>query len=451
MHDQKPEKHPIRFWLIIGAIIVTPIAMLIVYRMRCQSEFDRRVEELREQGFPVSTEDLEKTYILDEGVENAADIYILAFQYQQKPTATEKPYLPRSGSYRWSEDEPPYPQKVINALKSYTQRNQTTFDLFEQAAQTEHCLWPRTNNNGYISNDYSSEIRRAMGLLTERNYYLAQTGDTEELFNSIQTSIALSKTLAKQPFLIDHLVTISLKAMIASCLEDVLPMAEFSEIQLLMLQKQFAVLQDTKAYRKALINDRCFTIAFWQLPPAEQQILPMGPSKPLEILYSSSGFKQKDALLSLDKMEKKIEAAKLPPLQRYEEFIKIEKELNTGILSFMHLYLNFMSSPSKVAQLDLRLIANLKCAETAMAIERYRRKHNALPDFLVDLVPRFMEELPRDPFDNKTLRYFILDNSYTIYSIGDDLVDNNGLSRQQLKDQTGKSPKQYDWPFTVKW
>ena len=62
--------------------------------------------------------------------------------------------------------------------------------------------------------------------------------------------------------------------------------------------------------------------------------------------------------------------------------------------------------------------------------------------------PRFG---PRDPFDNKTLRYFILDNSYTIYSIGDDLVDNNGLSRQQLKDQTGKSPKQYDWPFTVKW
>ncbi|MCK4999360.1 MAG: hypothetical protein KAS23_07490 [Anaerohalosphaera sp.] len=451
MHDQKPEKHPIRFWLIIGAIIVTPIATLILYRMRCQSEFDRRVEALREQGFPVSTEDLEKTYILDEGVENAADVYILAFQYQQKPTANEIPYLPRSGSYRWSEDEPPYPQKVINAFKSHTQRNQTTFDLLEQASQTEHCLWPRTNNNGYISNDYLSEIKRAMELLTERNYYLAQTGDGEELFNSIQTSIALSKTLSKQPFLIDHLVTISLKAMIASCLEDVLPMAEFSELQLLMLQKQFAVLQDTKAYRQALINDRCITIAFWQLPPAEQQVSIGGPSKPAQILYSTSGLKQKDALLSLDNMEIEIQASQLPLHQRYEELKRIEEELNTGILSFMHLYLNYMTSPTMIAKLDLRLLANLKCAETAMAIERYRKKHNALPDFLVDLVPRFMEELPRDPFDNKTLRYFILDNSYTIYSIGDDLVDNNGLSRQQLKDQTGKSPKQYDWPFTVKW
>ncbi|MCK4999362.1 MAG: hypothetical protein KAS23_07500 [Anaerohalosphaera sp.] len=449
MNQHDRQKHSIRFWLIIAAVVITPIVMLILYRMSCQSEFDRRVEAIREQGFPVSIDDLEKDYTLPEGVENAADIYLLAFQYQQKPTAEEIDLIPLAGKY---ENEPPFPQEVIDALGSYLQRNQKTLDLFEKAAQTEYCLWPKTRNQLGLYNDNLSEIINATRLLMEQNLYLAQQGDTDKLFNSIQTAISLSKTLSKQPLLIDLLVSLSIKRQCADNLEDVLIQADFTESQLMKLQNRFAMMQDTEAFYEALINERCDIIEFWQLPPDQQaQADFSSPSKTDQILYSVTGCKLQDALTSLDSMGKNIAAAKLPLYMRYEAFMQNEINDDPGIFSFKHLHLGSVTSFTRLIEPDLGTIGILKGVETALAIERYRKQHNSIPDSLEALVPNFLAELPRDPFDNETLRYIKLDKGFTLYSIGKDIVDNGGLSREQLKKQTGKQPEQYDWPFTVKW
>ena len=75
-----------------------------------------------------------------------------------------------------------------------------------------------------------------------------------------------------------------------------------------------------------------------------------------------------------------------------------------------------------------------------------------LPESLEALVPEFMAELPRDPFDNVPLRYIQRQRSFTLYHIGPDGIDDGGLDMNEMIEKTGeKPPKQHDWPFTVGW
>ncbi|MBI5386152.1 MAG: hypothetical protein HZA90_15890 [Verrucomicrobia bacterium] len=66
-------------------------------------------------------------------------------------------------------------------------------------------------------------------------------------------------------------------------------------------------------------------------------------------------------------------------------------------------------------------------AVTAIALQRYQLRHGKLAPTLDALVPEFMSAVPLDPMDGKLLRYRLnADGRFTLYSVGDDGVDNGG-------------------------
>ena len=83
----------------------------------------------------------------------------------------------------------------------------------------------------------------------------------------------------------------------------------------------------------------------------------------------------------------------------------------------------------ELERLSLRLL---------MAIELFRAERGALPENLADLVPEYLDERPRDPFDPEggLLRYRLLDapdelgRPYILYSVGRDMADNGGHLEQ---------------------
>jgi hypothetical protein len=62
----------------------------------------------------------------------------------------------------------------------------------------------------------------------------------------------------------------------------------------------------------------------------------------------------------------------------------------------------------------------------AVAMTRYRLDQGGLPSKLTDLVPKYLDAIPADPFDGHSLRLAIKGNQWIIYSIGADGVDNGG-------------------------
>jgi len=64
---------------------------------------------------------------------------------------------------------------------------------------------------------------------------------------------------------------------------------------------------------------------------------------------------------------------------------------------------------------------------TALAVERYRRDHDgAPPASLDDVVPRYLSSVPMDPRSGGPLRYIKRADSFIVYSIGTNRVDDGG-------------------------
>jgi len=75
-----------------------------------------------------------------------------------------------------------------------------------------------------------------------------------------------------------------------------------------------------------------------------------------------------------------------------------------------------------------------RCIDTAIAIERYRRREGRLPESLAELVPDFLEAVPIDPFDGKPVRYVVKKEAYLVYTCGRDRVDDGGKEVDRTDD-----------------
>ena len=83
-------------------------------------------------------------------------------------------------------------------------------------------------------------------------------------------------------------------------------------------------------------------------------------------------------------------------IKQKDNLERIEYEIGPG----------FVSLPQSLYLIMSKAIARLRCAKTACAVECFRLKYGELPEKLKQLVPEFLERVPTDPFDGKSLRYF---------------------------------------------
>ncbi len=145
----------------------------------------------------------------------------------------------------------------------------------------------------------------------------------------------------------------------------------------------------------------------------------------------------------LDYMADCIEASKLPLTQRLARFRAIDDRAQR--LPFWHFVIR-RSQPlcGRAAIADLRYLAHLDLARTALAVERYRLTTGRVPEHLEELVPQYLKQVPLDPFDGKPLRYKQMEPGYLLYTILEDGRDNGGRQRSGIEDTAP-----YDWCFIV--
>ena len=64
-----------------------------------------------------------------------------------------------------------------------------------------------------------------------------------------------------------------------------------------------------------------------------------------------------------------------------------------------------LPSMTPSATKEALLAARLRCAQLALAIERYRARHDGKVPTLEGLIPSFVPEMPRDPIDGSAIEY----------------------------------------------
>lgn len=81
--------------------------------------------------------------------------------------------------------------------------------------------------------------------------------------------------------------------------------------------------------------------------------------------------------------------------------------------------------------LAVSLTATRNAALVMMAISAFRHEHHRLPGTLDELVPDFIDELPRDAFDGGPMKYRVAEGgaAFKLYQVGHDEKDDGGINR----------------------
>lgn len=275
----------------------------------------------------------------------------------------------------------------------------------------------------------------------------AENGQSQSAVNSLISGFSLARSLVKEPLYIPQLVRMAYHGLIISSLERCINRTTFTDGQLDDLDRHLIEAEDNSNLARAYVGERCYFLDVLKKPeslkPAVtvdgKQISPMNTT--FSELYKAVGLADMGAMIYLDFIDGYIEITKFPVHQRKKASDALEVRLAS--LSHIHVFLHMlMPSLSRTATIELRSIAGLRAARAGLAVERYRLAAGKLPDSLRELVPAYLESIPKDPFDGNDMRYRRLETGFVVYSICEDLSDDGG------KEKT-KGSKNWDMTFIV--
>ncbi len=418
---------------VILAVFVALLGAAIVYIGLVSSGANRRLEALRAAGQPTSLAELALRNKLPLGMENAAPVYESAFAaFVPPPEDANVPYVGRK--YESPRRGVALSEPVAKAVVDCLAANEKCLALLREAAAIPICRYDYDYRQGY---PHLSSLRSCVLLLRLADVHYASKGDPNAVVTCIKNALSVGDSLQNEPQLISYLVRVACTGATIGGLEQALSLTTFMDSQLKDLDAALAATGERIDLVQAMTTEQCYMIDCVRDP---SMLGEMGRGL---VIFKFPGVQSQGLIDIVDYMNACVEAAGLPRTQRVARFREIATRLEK--LSFLHIVVKVLSPAMvRIAELDSRAYAHLWLARTATAIERYRLAAGKIPDRLDDLVPKYIEQVPIDPFDGQPIRYRRTEPGYVLWSVTDDGKDNGGKEREEV----GKG-EPYDLCFIV--
>ena len=423
---------------VLIVLLVVVIACFAIFRLILKSRLQVRLVAIGSAGYPTTCAELDDWYTIPESVENASDRITEAFSHYQKLEETEESELiPVVGKAELPARTEPLAQETKDLIAKHLADNQEALELLHKGAAIEHCRYPIDLSKGFEAlMPYLADFRTGARLLKLEAALHAENGKPQPAADSITTILGLARSLSKEPVLISQLVRLACQGLAVSALEHVINKTELTDEQLIKLRETLADGEDLSTMHRAFAAERCVGVSAFKMPAAKiLQVTDGGSSQPAVLaiaLYKFAGLADMDAIKYFDLMNDYMNAIRLPSHERQDAADAIDDKFEK--ISRIHVILHMiMPALSRVATIDIRTIALLRTAQVGLAVERYRLAAGSLPKTLTELVPVYLEAIPKDPFDGKDIRYKKLEAGFVAYSIGEDRSDDGGKEKQRKK------------------
>ena len=296
---------------------------------------------------------------------------------------------------------------------------------------------------------------KRLALAAEYRSVLDQRNSAPDISNVV----GMARTLDEEPVLVSKLVRISMLNMATKALEYRLNAAASSDAELERLGKIFAESAKTNQIANGLVGERAMMIRYFRMSHAEAEKLsgsddensPQKGGPPLPgdqpYFFKFTGLFERDLRFYLESMETTISLASTFPKNMLAISNSQQQISETSRRNYYFLSSMFLPALGNANVKEANSVAQMRAAQTALAVERFRLAHGQLPEKLDELVSQYLSAVPEDPFDGQPLRYRRLDRGYVVYSIGPDGEDNGGRERPADAKSTDKT--HYDITFTV--
>jgi len=453
-----------RKWLGILAVCFVVVALAVIaFAARradsntrdaaAQKEVQERLASLRQANQPVSIQDLAARYP-DPPPEHDAELLLQpALAVFVKPKGENLPYF---GS-QWPASDTPIDPQLLAALGAILETNKTALQLIPSNELKSAWVGCGFANGFTNDNETLSSINALSRMLCLDAVFKGVKGDTSGSAKSLVESLLIVRTY-KNDTIVHGFWRGIMDKRVCESLNQILNRAEMSEADLKSISDLMPVM-DRGFVKELYVNERSFYLS-------EAESFKMRAGKVVSRRPSTRRmiYRDEDLLEYLDGIDATLAALDLPlsnGIPKLDDLDKeqkakeerIDKENRRSALSkllfppqvslFGLMVPHFPSSRVIDGAKD---VAYERAALTAIAIERYRLSHaGRLPENLSVLVPEFLGSVPKDPFDDRDLRFKKLEHGYVVYSVGPDFTDDNG----EPEPAEAQNPRHYDVIFSV--
>ncbi len=440
-------------------IVVLLLLLFVSFRVSGSLKLKKQLKVLRDQGYPVTLEELDRWYNIPEGAKNAGDVYTAAFSNYVKWDNDAQRELPVFGKASLPGRTEPLDASTRRLVEKFLSDNEKTLELLHEAASIEHCRHPIDLTKGTVDlmggpgspAPWVEDMHAGRRLLRLETLSHCENQDSDKALKSIRANFALAEFIGA-PLLIHRLVHNSVLSRTYKSIERILNRMQLTDEQLLSLSAWIKESRNDDGYIKALVGERCIGLSAFQGPAGQttEQMGAGGGKAPILMLgfWKMLGLHYRDAIGYIGLMQEYIDAMELPSDERLLVFDSIQEDVDSGKRGGLLTRL-LWPALARTLDIDTRCTAEALAAQTTIAVERYRLAEGRLPESLENLVPAYMEAVPKDPFDGRRLRYFSREKGFVVYSVGDDLTDNGGAERDgRGRDRRGK-PLPWDITFIM--
>jgi len=415
---------------------------LLGWRMFLAHVINQQLAEIRAAGLPTNGEELNRWYAPVPDNQNAALVLTQAFDLRRNYSDSRSNLihnykLPKRGVALTSEQ--------AELLKGYIAMNKECLRKTDEALQLPASRYPiDCSRLMYTPLPHLSWLK-SIALMHQYSAILEmESGNAPVATSHIMTTLALSHTLDREPSLISQFVRFALVNMAFTTLERRANAGTLREDEIALLAGAFSKTTVTNTTAQAMIGERARTLPYFRItkdelakirPPTDES----DPAKNSPVpCYGPTilrwiGYYELDYGSYLIGMSKGIALLSDPAPENLRASGYFARVGEGSKLRHRTLSAQTLSACASAVLRENDVVANQRLALTALALESFRNTNGRLPEQLDELVSKFLEEIPEDPFLGVELEYRRTEKGYLIYSVGRDREDNGGLEQSDKK------------------
>ena len=415
-------------------IVFLAVIALIALRATANSGAKGEVAAIRARGLPVNEKELNAWYKPVPAAENAALLFAAAAAEYVEPPASMNPSL----RARMAELTPgePLPDELKEAVALLVEENEVTLQKIDAAAKLKASRYPIDLSQGFAT--LLPHLANLKKLAQLSSWAAVQRSGEEkpgEAVRILANGFALAASLEEEPLVISELVRIACLSILLNGLEQVVSAHPLKEPQLNQLKGALrrAELHGRRALQRAFAGERSVGVSAFSMSYQELDQLGAGApaGKPMAVdvvdalwfgVRRASGMHAQDLAFYLEVMggwEKALEKD-FPEMHAAAEAntAMMDSELARHRMKYT-ISAMILPAMSSAARKEASIVARLRCAQMALAIEKHRLQNGGkLPD-AQDVPTLCKERIPGDPVDGSPLEYDVHEKKgYAIAAAG---------------------------------
>lgn len=303
-----------------------------------------------------------------------------------------------------------------NKLQYETSKVKSVILMIESAQKKPYCKFQAINNASLDKTTYDNFKMLSM-LLSTCAIVKAHDGHIEESVKYIKLGYRLGEPLKTRSNFIQFLRYQNMVDITSVSFEKTLDFGNISADQSKQIYDILSTIDFDKAFIRALEGQKAYGLAMIKHTYSDPHV------ESLLINNQNVFLKEISAQFKIAQMRYR-DAKK-------EGLIKPETEMN----SYNSVALMMAQSINYILIYRDNTIAKISLYKVGLACHAYKSKVGHYPKSLSELKKVIKWKLPDDPYSGKDLIYHRKGTGFLIYSIGADLIDNGGLTKDSLRDK----------------